>query len=103
MASLYKKPIIMRDPKTGEKVKAKSRKWWGRFTDALGREKRIPLCTDKQAALAMLKDEVQKVDRQRAGLEDPVDDEMQRPIKEHVPTFVATKRARTTRPSTLMS
>ena len=87
MASLYKKPVIVRDPKTGEKVKSKSRKWWGRFTDALGREKRIPLCTDKQAALAMLKEEVQKVDRQRAGLEDPVDDQMQRPIKEHVADF----------------
>ena len=36
MASLYKKPIVVRDPKTGEKVKTRSRKWWGRYRDALG-------------------------------------------------------------------
>jgi len=62
-------------------------KWWGRFTDALGREKRIPLCTDKQAAQAMLNEVVHKVERQRAGLEDSVDDEMQRPIEEHIADF----------------
>jgi hypothetical protein len=27
MASLYKKPISIRDPKTGERVKSKSKKW----------------------------------------------------------------------------
>ncbi len=51
MASLYKKPIVIRDPKTGEKVKAKSKKWWGRFTDYLGREKRVPLATDHDGHL----------------------------------------------------
>ena len=42
MASLYKKPIFARDPKTGQRVKAKSKKWWGRFRDHLGVEHRMP-------------------------------------------------------------
>ena len=50
MASLYKKPVIVRDPKTGEKVKTKSKKWWGRYTDSLGCEKRVPLATEKMVA-----------------------------------------------------
>lgn len=43
MASLYKKPITRTDPKTGEKVKSKSKKWWGRYREAFGRERRVPL------------------------------------------------------------
>ena len=31
MANLYRKPIIITDPKTGERVKAKAKKWWGRY------------------------------------------------------------------------
>lgn len=87
MASLYKKPIVIRDPKTGEKVKTKSRKWWGRYRDAYGTEKRVPLATDRRAAQAMLQDLVQKVERQQAGLEDPAEDQMRRPIKEHLIDF----------------
>jgi len=89
MANIYKKPIVVRDPKTGAKVKTKSKKWWGRFTDALGREKRIPLCTDKRAAQAMLTEAVQKSERQRVGLEDPAEDEMQKPIEAHLRDFEA--------------
>ena len=35
MASIYKKPITVTDPKTGKKIKKKSSKWWGRYRDAL--------------------------------------------------------------------
>jgi len=76
MASLYKKPITVRDPKTGEKVKAKSKKWWGRYRDSLGRDRRVPLSVDKQAAQAMLNELVNKTEREKAGLVDPVDEEM---------------------------
>jgi len=49
--SLYKKPIVRRDPETGEKATKKSKKWWGRYTDVLGREKRVPLATDLAPAV----------------------------------------------------
>ena len=39
MANLYKKPVVIKDPKTGQKVKTKSKKWWGRFRDENGAER----------------------------------------------------------------
>jgi hypothetical protein len=53
MASLYKKPITATDPKTGEKIKSRSKKWWGRFRDENGTERRVPLAADKSAAQAI--------------------------------------------------
>jgi hypothetical protein len=43
MASLYKKPVFIREPRTGKREKTKSKKWWGRFRDAMGQEKRRAL------------------------------------------------------------
>jgi len=87
MASLYKKPVISRDPDTGEKIKGKSKKWWGRFKDALGREKRVPLATDKRAAQAMLNELVKKTEREAAGLADPFEEHAKRPIREHIDAY----------------
>jgi integrase/recombinase XerD len=98
MASLYKKPITVRDPKMGEKVKAKSKKWWGRYRDSLGRDRRVPLSVDKQAAQAMLNELVNKTEREKAGLVDPVDEEMKRPIKDHLADFRRHKESKNNTP-----
>jgi len=87
MASLYKKPVMVRDPATGEKVKGKSKKWWGQFKDAHGRLKRVPLSIDKQAAQAMLNQIVTRVEREKAGLIDPTEEQRKRPLAEHVSEF----------------
>jgi hypothetical protein len=87
MASLYKKPIIIRDPQTGKRIKAKSRKWWGRYRDADGRERRVPLANDKTVALTMLKDLVIRVEREVAGLEDPFEKYRKRPLADHLADF----------------
>lgn len=89
MASLYKKPVILTDPKTGERIKTKSAKWWGRFRDYSGREKRVPLARDKTAALTMLNERVQKEELKAAGRIDPFEDEAKRPIGEHIDQFEA--------------
>ena len=89
MASLYKKPIVKRDPKTGEKVKLKSKKWWGRYRDEHDVERRVPLATDKSAAQAMLNELVVKVERRKAGKLDPFEEHAKRPIGEHVDDFEA--------------
>ncbi len=102
MASIYKKPIIMRNPKTGEKVKMKSKKWWGRYTDSLGCEKRVPLATDKAVAQAMLKELVQKVERQKVGLEDPIDEEMLKPIDVHLDDFEKSQKGKNNSPRYVM-
>jgi integrase/recombinase XerD len=87
MASLYKKPIVVTDPDTGRRVKTKSRKWWGRYRDASGTVRRVPLAGDKMAAQAMLNDLVLKVEREKAGLVDPTDGQRKRPLSEHLAEF----------------
>src|SRR5688572_22697389 len=89
MASLYKKPVWTTDLATGQKVKSKSKKWWGRFRDALGRERRVPLARDKSAAGAMLNELVIKEERKAAGQIDPFEDHFKRPIGEHADDFQA--------------
>ena len=89
MASLYRKPVILRDPKTGQKIKTKSKKWWGRLRDENGREKRVPLATDKAAAQAMLAELVRKTERRAAGIEDPYEKHRKRRLKDHLVDFVA--------------
>lgn len=87
MASLYRKPIIVTDPKTREKVKSISKKWWGSYKDANGRLTRKPLAIDKAAAQAMLNQLVRQVEREKAGLVDPTDSERKRPILDHVSAY----------------
>ncbi len=89
MASLYKKPIVKRDPRTGEKIKLKSKKWWGRYRDEHDVERRVPLATDKSAAQAMLNELVVKVERRKAGKLDPFEEHAKQPINEHVDDFEA--------------
>ena len=72
MASLYKKPVIRTDPATGQKIKAKSKKWWGQYKDALGRLRRVPLAIDKVAAQAMLTGAAITLDMARDVLADAV-------------------------------
>ena len=88
MASLYKKPVFIRDLRTGKKVKTTSKKWWGRFRDVDGSEKRVPLATDKHAARAMLDELVKKVERRAAGLTDPYEESRKKPLSQHVDDFV---------------
>src|SRR5262245_56448253 len=87
MANLYKKPVVKTDATTGKKIKRKSGKWWGRYRDEHGVEKRVPLTTDKGAAQAMLNECVRKAERRKAGIEDPFDDHRKRPLLEHLAAF----------------
>ena len=87
MASLYKKPVTLTDPNTGKKVKAKSKKWWGQYRDAGGRLCRHPLSIDKAAAQAMLNQLTRTVEREKAGLVDPTDQQRKRPLGEHLAEF----------------
>ena len=87
MASLFKKMETFTDPKTGKTVKRKSKKWWGRYRDELRIVRRVPLATDKTAAQAMLNDRICKVERIKAGLIDPGDEQRKRPMREHLADF----------------
>lgn len=87
MASLYKKPVVVTDPKTGQKIKTKTKKWWGRYRDENGTDRRVPLAVDKAAAQAMLNELVKKAERRAAGLIDPTEDQRKRPLNAHVEEF----------------
>ena len=87
MANLYKKPVVRTDPKTGERVRTWSKKWWGQYKDASGRLRRHPLAADKTAAQSMLNERVRQVERENAGLVDPTDAQRKRPLKEHIAEY----------------
>ncbi len=87
MANLYRKPIVVNDPKTGRKVKTHARKWWGRYRNEHGVDRRVPLATDKSAAQAMLHQLVIKADRRAAGMEDPFEKHHKRSLVEHLADF----------------
>ena len=87
MASLYKKPVMVVDPATGRKIKDKSKKWWGQFKDAHDQLKRVPLSIDKAAAQAMLNKIVQRVEREKAGLVDPTEEQRKRLLTDHLKEF----------------
>ena len=84
MANLYRKPIVITDPKTGKRVKTYAKKWWGRYRDENGVDRRVPLATDKGAALTLLNEHVKKAERRAAGLEDPFEKHNKRPLKDHI-------------------
>ncbi len=87
MASLFKQMTSKVDKKTGEKVKVKSKKWYGQYRDEKGRIKRVPLCRDKSAAQSMLNDLVRSVERRQAGLIDKYDEHLKNEIASHIEDF----------------
>ncbi len=98
MASIYKKPVFVRDPATGERVKGKSRKWWGRFRDVDDREKRVPLAVDRAAAQAMLNEYVRRVERQKVGLIEATDEHRKKAIAQHVADYEKHLKAKANAP-----
>lgn len=94
MANLYRKHIVTTDPKTGERVNGKSKKWWGRFRDELGIDRRVPLATDKLAAQAMLNELVKKSELRAAGVLDRYDEHRKQPISVHLQEFANQLKAR---------
>ncbi len=87
MANLYEKSVRKNDPKTGQNIKIKSKKWWGRYRDENGMERRVPLATDKTAGQAMLNELVKKTERRAVGLDDLFEGHRRKPLTEHLADF----------------
>jgi len=98
MATLYKKKIMVKDKTTGEKVPSETKKWYGRFRDALGIERAKPLATDKKIAQQMLNDILAKVEKEKSGILDPFDMEMNKPIQVHFDDFEKHLRSKNSDP-----
>ena len=87
MATIYKKKTTVQDKATGEKTVVESQKWWGRYKDALGITRYKPLSADRKIAQQMLNKITAKVEKEKAGLLDPTEGEMQKPIQTHIDAF----------------
>src|SRR5262245_16076021 len=70
-----------------KKVKRRASKWYGQFLGADGKRKRVPLCTDKAAALQMLAGLERDAQHQRAGLVDRFAEHRQASIDSHVADY----------------
>ena len=84
MASLFKRYKWVVDPATGEKVKHEYPKWYGRYVDASGIERRMPISANRAVAERKLNMIVEEIEMQKAGLISPAEKEMKWPIAEHV-------------------
>ena len=85
MANLYKKTIYVTDPATGKKSKTLSKKWYARYVDADGIQRRVALAADKKVAQKMLADLIEKTER---GItDDPFAAALKKPVDEHLDEF----------------
>lgn len=89
MANLYRPTYTKVDPETGKKVTRRTSKWYGKYRDPEGVLHRVPLCTDKMAARAMLVEVVRDTERRLAGLIDPAADHLARSVSEHIEEYRA--------------
>lgn len=65
----------------------RAKKWYGKYRDHNRDVQRVPLCTDKSAAQAMLNELVAKAERRRAGRADPFEEQNKRPLTEHLVAY----------------
>ena len=90
MASLTRRTYT--DKKTGKRRKTK--KWYGKFIDADGVKRRVPLSTNRTAAEQMLNELVRKAEMGKAGILDPFEEHRARPLTEHLAAWGEVLRAR---------
>lgn len=90
-------PVL--DPNTGrpKRKKAKTSKWYGWWTDRSGRRHRTPLYRDKAASLKKLAELETNSDREHVGLIAPGDEQLGRPLADHLADWERQLLAKTDR------
>jgi integrase len=73
----------------GTRIRQLSRKWYGCYTDADGKERCVPLATDKTAAQQMLAELVRRAELGKIGIVDPFALHRKRPLSEHAADYEA--------------
>jgi hypothetical protein len=68
--SLFKRTSTTTDPSTGKTVRRKTTRWYGKYVDAEGVVRRVPLSANKTAAQQMLNELVKKAELGKAGIID---------------------------------
>jgi hypothetical protein len=85
--------------KKGDRIRLRSAKWYGEYTDADGITRRVPLSTDKTAAGQLLAELVRKAELGKAGVADPFEAHRKRPLREHLADFRRELEARDNAPA----
>jgi integrase len=86
MASLFRRKYTTTD-QSGKRVTRRTTKWYGRYVDELGVQRRVPLSPNKAAAQQMLAELVKQVERRKAGLFTPAEEHGRRPLTEHLADY----------------
>jgi len=73
-----------------QKIQTKSKKWWADYRDAYGILTSRPLARNKQVAQQQLNEIERLVERQQAGLANPVEDQAKRPLVDHIDDYICT-------------
>jgi excisionase family DNA binding protein len=68
-------------------LRRKTTSWYGKFTDAGGRVRRVPLCPDKTASAQILAKLVADAAKGKHGLVDPYELHRARPLADHLADF----------------
>ncbi len=72
-----------------KRVKEKSTKWYGQYRSPDGTVHRVPLCTNKTAAQAMLSEHIANAEKGLAGLVDKYAQHKAAPLKTHIDAYKA--------------
>jgi integrase len=78
---------VTKDTPGAVRKKHKATKWYGQYTDADGRERRVPLSANKTAAQQMLNALVRKAELGKVGVRDPFEEHARRPLREHLDDY----------------
>src|SRR5262249_39263633 len=73
--------------KKGDRVRQKSKEWFGFHRDRNGLEYEWKLGTDRQAAETLFSEKRKAVERGEADLTHPLEESRRRPLKEHADDF----------------
>lgn len=94
MASLYQPTYTVVDKTTGERVKKKVKKWWGKYRGADGKEVRVALSDNKKTAARELAKLVEAAENEAKGLVDHYTPHRLRPLAEHLDDWLGVLLAR---------
>ena len=87
MAQVYRPPYTETDPKTGKKVRKRSRTWWIRYYTPDGERHQVKGFRDKRATETKAAELERREQRLATGLVDPTDAHAKRPLAEHAEDF----------------
>ena len=89
MASIFKQQYTAKDPKTGKRVKKKSKFWYVDYKGLDGIRKRVKGYKDKQATAQLAARLEREAELAAEGIVDRFKEHRKRPLKEHLADFKA--------------